>query len=171
MTKVDSYDGATWITLADGEAWEVVGDPKDPPDEATVILVIPGRAHELDRDDAIAVGRALLRHAGDAGDAGEEKVLADAASESSRACARETSVKPGDVVQMSAELKAGLVASGSAEHVREFGHCYGRVEDLVDYGDGQLGPEVNVRWVPSNLRYAYDPDRLVFVGRPHSMNA
>lgn len=73
---------------------------------------------------------------------------------------------PGDVVMMSAELVTALVAGGSADHVREFGHCYGRIEGPVDYGGGKLGPEVNVRWIPSNLRYAYDPELLRLVGSP-----
>src|SRR6478735_12776077 len=53
----------------------------------------------------------------------------------------------------------------SSEHVDEFGECVGYVEDLVDYNNvppnhpdydsNKIGPEVNVRWLPSRLRYAY----------------
>jgi hypothetical protein len=40
-------------------------------------------------------------------------------------------------------------------NVEEFGDCVGKVDGLVDWGDGPSGPEVDVRWEPSNLRYAY----------------
>jgi hypothetical protein len=56
----------------------------------------------------------------------------------------------------------------STEHVEEFGECEGTVEGATDYnvmGDSsydpaKVGPEVDVRWQPSNLRYAYDPEDL-----------
>jgi hypothetical protein len=60
---------------------------------------------------------------------------------------------------MSAAFKRALQENGSREHVREFGECVGIVEGPVDYGT-QRGPEVNVRWQPSNLRYGYHPDDL-----------
>lgn len=44
-------------------------------------------------------------------------------------------------------------------HIDEFGDCVGTVEGPVDYGV-QKGPELNVRWQPSNLRYGYHPDHL-----------
>jgi hypothetical protein len=47
----------------------------------------------------------------------------------------------------------------SGDHVDEFGDCVGVVEDLVDFGC-ELGPEVNVRWEPSGLRYGYLLDEL-----------
>lgn len=65
----------------------------------------------------------------------------------------------GKTVRMSAKHKVALAANGCAEHVEEFGGCEGVVEDLVNYGE-QQGPEVNVRWQPSGLRYAYHPDQL-----------
>lgn len=63
-------------------------------------------------------------------------------------------------VRMSQALKDRLRAKGSSEHVAEFGACVGQVEGLVDYGSAK-GPEVDVRWEPSGLRYAYHPDDLV----------
>lgn len=55
----------------------------------------------------------------------------------------------------------------SSDHVEEFGECIGTVEGLVVWNPGSLaglvehvGPEVDVRWQPSNLRYAYHPDYL-----------
>lgn len=48
----------------------------------------------------------------------------------------------------------------SSPHVEEFGDCVGIVEGLVDFGTSK-GPEVNVRWLPSKLRYGYHPDQLV----------
>lgn len=47
----------------------------------------------------------------------------------------------------------------SIDHIKEFGDCIGIVIGLVDYGS-QQGPEVDVRWQPSNLRYGYHPDLL-----------
>jgi hypothetical protein len=48
---------------------------------------------------------------------------------------------------------------------REFLNCIGVVEGLVDYGthEGEkiLGPEFDVRWRPSNLRYGYKANELV----------
>ncbi|HEX4513526.1 MAG TPA: hypothetical protein VH054_08320 [Polyangiaceae bacterium] len=56
----------------------------------------------------------------------------------------------------------------SREHVREFGHCIGIVDGPIDWNDvgpghpaydpAKLGPEIDVRWQPSNLRYGYDPE-------------
>lgn len=57
-------------------------------------------------------------------------------------------------------LKQQLIANGCAEHVDEFGGCVGIV-------DGKPDPdweEVDVRWQPSGLRYAYHPDDLEVVG-------
>lgn len=50
----------------------------------------------------------------------------------------------------------------STEHVEEFGNCEGVVLGQTDYGT-QQGPEVDVRWEPSKLRYAYDPNDLVII--------
>lgn len=62
---------------------------------------------------------------------------------------------------MSEGLRQKLKAS-SREHLKEFGDCTGIVQGLTEYGN-QQGPEVDVRWQPSNLRYAYMPDDLVVV--------
>ena len=52
-------------------------------------------------------------------------------------------------------------------HVEEFGDCEGIVEEFVVWNPGSpdehIGPEVDVRWQPSNLRYAYLPSMLVEV--------
>lgn len=60
---------------------------------------------------------------------------------------------------MSEELKRIFRANGSGEHVKEFGACEGVVQGPAGPG----WPEVDVRWQPSNLRYAYDPKHLVEV--------
>ena len=57
----------------------------------------------------------------------------------------------------------------SREHVEEFGDCEGIVGDLMDFNNeippdpDKIGPEVNVYWQPSNLRYGYHPNDLVKV--------
>ncbi len=68
-------------------------------------------------------------------------------------------MKPGSKVRMSTRLMAAFRSNGSREHVTEFGGCVGIVEGLVDYGT-QMGPDVDVRWIPSYLRYAYQPEDL-----------
>lgn len=75
---------------------------------------------------------------------------------------KKDAIKTGDMVAMTAGLKEKLLPH-SKEHLEEFGHCVGVVEDLVDYGKGNFGPERNVRWFPSKLRYAYDPEDLYIV--------
>jgi hypothetical protein len=57
--------------------------------------------------------------------------------------------------------------------VREFGRCIGVILGPVDYnnckpGDpeydpSKIGPELDVRWQPSGLRYGYDPSDLEIV--------
>lgn len=90
-------------------------------------------------------------------------------------------MKPGTRVRMSEDLKTllrgecgklgrhieeppysddGCMAC-SSEHVEEFGDCIGIVIGLTFYMTNVSGPEVDVIWQPSNLRYAYDPDMLV----------
>lgn len=83
------------------------------------------------------------------------------------ACGR---LLPGDRVRMSEALRAQLRAAGSGAHVDELGECVGVVQGPTDWngvapGDPAwraelLGPEVDVRWQPSNLRYCYDPSEL-----------
>lgn len=51
----------------------------------------------------------------------------------------------------------------SWEHLKEFEDCIGLVEDHAIGPRGEKWPEVNVRWQPSNLRYAYLPEDLVKV--------
>lgn len=64
-------------------------------------------------------------------------------------------VTPGTRVRMSAALRARL-AVDSAEHVAEFGQSFGVV---IGHAEGDW-PEVDVRWEPSGLRYAYLPGDL-----------
>lgn len=76
-------------------------------------------------------------------------------------------IKTGDKVKMSEDFKKALIKNGCKEHIDEFGNCIGIVEDYVNYNnDGEnnsdkIGPEFNVRWIPSKLRYGYSPDDLV----------
>lgn len=72
---------------------------------------------------------------------------------------------PGTAVRMSAWLKSVLYKQGNSRHAKEFGTCVGIVDGLTDYGS-QQGPEVDVRWQPSGLRYAYRPDMLEVVEAP-----
>jgi len=63
----------------------------------------------------------------------------------------------------------------SLGHLKEFGNCEGLVLGLTDYNNckpgaesydpRKVGPEVDVRWLPSRLRYAYDPALLELVGK------
>jgi hypothetical protein len=71
-------------------------------------------------------------------------------------------VKPGTIVRMRRSIKLALRRNGCDQHVREFGGCVGIVEGPA-YPSG-AGPEVDVRWLPSRLRYGYDPDELKVVG-------
>lgn len=72
-------------------------------------------------------------------------------------------MKPGTIVKMSRKCKDDMIKDGYAGHVEEFGACTGVVIGLTDYGSSS-GPEVDVRWKPSNLRYAYHPDELINYG-------
>lgn len=66
-------------------------------------------------------------------------------------------IKIGDKVKMSEELKKGMIANGSDDHIKEFGDCEGYVDDIeIDTG-------VEVRWEPSLLRYGYSAKDLVKV--------
>lgn len=75
-------------------------------------------------------------------------------------------MKPGTHVRMSPQLKDKMKVSSGA-HIREFGRCVGIVEGPVDWNKpgesdpAKFGPAVDVRWIPSNLRYMYDPSDLV----------
>jgi hypothetical protein len=79
-------------------------------------------------------------------------------------------MNPGDLVRMSAKLKSQLRSTGSGVHVDEFGGCVGIVVGPLDYNNckpgepgydlAKVGPEIDVRWQPSNLRYGYHPSDL-----------
>ena len=60
---------------------------------------------------------------------------------------------------MTEEYKRALQKNDCKEHVDEFGDCVGIVDGPIDYGT-QKGPELDVRWQPTNLRYAYHPNNL-----------
>lgn len=61
----------------------------------------------------------------------------------------------------------------SSAHVTEFGDCIGVVQGPTDfnhceptdpaYDPSKVGPEVDVRWQPTNLRYAYHPEDLELI--------
>jgi len=78
--------------------------------------------------------------------------------------------KPGQHVKEMVEGAGDSCFGCSLAHIQEFDDCVGVVEDLLDYnnvkpGDpaydpNKVGPEFNVRWSPSNLRYGYHPDNL-----------
>lgn len=74
--------------------------------------------------------------------------------------------KKGDRVRLSDAAKNAMLArtglADSSAHVAEFGECVGIVGDPM-FLNGE-GPEIDVHWQPSNLRYGYDPDELVPVG-------
>lgn len=100
------------------------------------------------------------------------------------ACGR---LQPGDRVRMTEAYKArmrepctthvpGTEATDGCwrchppTHLDELGDCVGIVLGPVDHDNvpstdptwnpRAVGPEVDVRWQPSNLRYAYDPTEL-----------
>ena len=87
-----------------------------------------------------------------------------------------SNIQEGDRVRMSETLKARMRGSClpgkhvdpfvedmpddgclhcSTSHVEEFGECVGIVIGSM-WPNGE-GPEVDVRWQPSNLRYGYNP--------------
>ncbi len=68
---------------------------------------------------------------------------------------------PGTLVRMSARAREALRSNGSRKYVTEFGGRAGVVVGLTDYGNGQVGPELDVRWIPGYLRYAHAPEDLV----------
>lgn len=61
----------------------------------------------------------------------------------------------------------------SSRHVAEFGNSTGVVLGLTDFNNHKpgtsrfnlenIGPEVDVRWEPENLRYSYLPEHLTVV--------
>ena len=79
-------------------------------------------------------------------------------------------MKPGTKVRMSRGLRKELINNDCMEHVMEFGRCIGVVLGPLDYNNvpksdptydpHKVGPEVDVRWLPNNLKYGYHPDKL-----------
>lgn len=79
-------------------------------------------------------------------------------------------VRKGDIVRLSEAVKRRMRTTVSGAHAREFGSCVGFVNGLTDYhndgdvlGTKSMGPEVDVLWRPSGLRYAYHPKDLELV--------
>lgn len=70
-----------------------------------------------------------------------------------------TTIRPGDRVRMTEAHRLKLRTGRSRQHESEFGECVGVVIGLTDFGTA-LGPELDVRWAPSGLRYAYHPSEL-----------
>ena len=70
-------------------------------------------------------------------------------------------IKKGDLVRMSEKFISEMMLGESKDHVEEFKDCIGKVEG-PSYPNGE-GPEVDVRWMPSNLKYGYFTDNLVKV--------
>ncbi len=85
-------------------------------------------------------------------------------------------IKTGDKVKMSENFKNTLIKNGCKEHIDEFGECVGIVEGFVNYNnDGEndqdkIGPELNVRWQPSKLRYGYLPEDLIKINSKQTEN-
>lgn len=83
-----------------------------------------------------------------------------------KACTEEHHVGPFDPEDVDKQDCWGC----SYPHVLEFGACEGIVEGPMDfntckpgeagYDPAKVGPEVDVRWQPSKLRYGYHPDDL-----------
>lgn len=91
-------------------------------------------------------------------------------------------IKSGNRVRMSQKLKDKLkkdcldgnhrgpmpIRGGSdcdncsTQHVEEFGDCIGIVQEHVNFRELDW-PEVNVLWLPSNLRYCYLPEDLILL--------
>jgi len=72
-------------------------------------------------------------------------------------------MKRGTKVKMSKYLKNKLRSNGSKEHVDEFGDSIGVVQGFAIGPNGEIWPEVDVRWLPDNLRYAYPPEDLIVI--------
>lgn len=76
----------------------------------------------------------------------------------------------GEKVRLTAAAKARMKGTpGLARNAAEFGDCVGIIDGLIVYKEGNVleakveGPEYDVRWQPSGLRYAYAPEDLELV--------
>lgn len=67
--------------------------------------------------------------------------------------------RAGDKVCMTELLKEEFRANLCEDHVQEFGDCVGTVIGLTDFGD-RVGPELDIEWDPSGVRYSYWPEDL-----------
>jgi hypothetical protein len=67
-------------------------------------------------------------------------------------------IKRGDLVRMSKKFISDMLTGESKDHINEFKDCFGRVEGPC-YPNGE-GPELDVRWIPSGLKYGYHPENL-----------
>lgn len=87
-------------------------------------------------------------------------------------------IEPGTLVRLTENYNRNLwnhgsfadgtqsdeLLEGNRDHVCEFGSCVGIVLGLTEYVNTQ-GPEVDVHWRPSMLRYAYHPNDLEILPR------
>lgn len=64
----------------------------------------------------------------------------------------------GTKVRMSEKFKKKMIATGSGEHIAEFGEEVGIVVKKPD--NVKDWPEVQVEWGDTGLRYLYDPEEL-----------
>jgi hypothetical protein len=77
--------------------------------------------------------------------------------------------RPGEPPLDPEDVDEGCLHCSTA-HIVEFGESVGVVQGLTDYNhcepgtpeydSAKVGPEVDVRWEPHNLRYAYLPGDL-----------
>jgi hypothetical protein len=78
------------------------------------------------------------------------------------------SIRSGHYVMMMPSLIANLYSNGSKNHALEFKNSVGVVVGATNYNDpnssiidkSKFGPEVDVKWLPSMLRYSYLPGEL-----------
>lgn len=84
-----------------------------------------------------------------------------------------------DLLDPDPELPDDGCIKCSTDHIEEFGGCEGIVIGMMDYNNcastdpeydiAKIGPEIEVRWQPSNLRYAYHPTQLSLVKKEESL--
>jgi hypothetical protein len=88
-------------------------------------------------------------------------------------CSCRSPFPAGTRVRMTRAFRKKMRWSGSRAHIREFGRCIGVSQGLTEHNNvlmrdpgydfNKLGPEIDVRWEPSNLRYAYAFEDLEIV--------
>lgn len=68
-------------------------------------------------------------------------------------------ISSGTRVRLTADAKDNFVKNDCQEHVDEFGHCEGVVIGPA-FEDAPQMEYVDVRWIPSRLRYSYPVSAL-----------